>query len=297
VAGLKVGVVTRDEDMRLHVARAFDHAPAAWSVTLHDSVPGDVDVVVFGPDVEANGGIVFDPFRPGDVVGAIAAEVESRGSAPTVVTSAGGGTGVTTLALHLATASAQGANTCLVEAEALSGAALRLGFEQGFYKTWAGLEANESPIDAALPVSGGFRILLAPQAWAGEELRTALRAARAAFDAVIVDVPFSCPWPLVPGEPFTGIVVMTPTVPSAHRTRAFLEVHCDGSWTVVANRVGAGGETTRVELQGILERKIALELPCTPGLRDAEDEGRLLRPGVSRYARNVARLARALRSS
>lgn len=297
VAGLKVGVVTRDQGMRLEVARAFDHAPASWSVTLHDSVPSDVDVLVFGPDVEPEGGIAFDPLEPAGVVGAIAAHIENERPAPIVVTSASGGTGVTTLALHLAAAAARSSTTCFVEVEALSGAALRLAYEQGFIRTWADIEGDDSLLHTALPVSGGFRALLAPQTWSSEGFRAALTRARASFETTIVDAPFSCPWPLVPEGGFTGAIVMSPTAPSAHRTRSFLDVHSESSWAVVSNRLGSGGEMTRTQLERILERKITLELPCTPALRDAEDEGRLLWPSWSRYVRSIVRLARALQSA
>lgn len=295
MAGLNVGVVTRDRDMRLEVARAFDHAPASWAVTLHDSVPTDVDVLVFGPDVEAHGGIAFDPLEPAGVVRAITAHLEKERSAPIVVTSASGGTGVTTLALHLAAATSQWCSTCFIEVEALSGAALRLDLEEGFFRTWADLEGDDS-LQSALPVSAGFRALLAPQTWGSKEFRAAVARAQASFEATILDAPFSCPWPLLPEGPFMGVVVMSPTVPSAHRTRAFLDGHCETTWAIVGNRLGSGGEMTRMELERILERKIALQLPCTPALRDAEDEGRLAWPAWSRYARSVVRLARALRS-
>lgn len=67
-------------------------------------------------------------------------------------------------------------------------------------------------------------------------------------------------------------------------------------WAVVCNRLGPGGEMTRTELERIVEHRIGLELPCTPALRDAEDEGKLLGLRVSRYSRRVVQLARALRS-
>ena len=296
VAGLRVAVVTRDQAMRLEAARAFDDAPPSWVVTLHDSVPGDADVVVFGPDLGRAPGIVFDPLDPGGVVRAIKARVESdRSGSSVVVTSASGGTGVTTLALHLAAAAAQSSNTCVLEAEALSGAALRLGLEEGSYRTWAEVDGDGSILEGAVPMPGGFRALLAPPTWKRDLFGDVAAAAQRVFDTLIVDAPFCCPWPLFPEDAFTGVVVMSPTVPSAHRTRSLLDGHPDTSWAIVSNRLGPGGETTRTELEGTLERRIAVELPCTPALRDAEDEGRLLSTGWTRYWRAVVRLSKALR--
>ncbi len=296
MTGLKVAVVTHDEAMKLEVARAFDSAPASWAITLHDSPPGDADVLVFGPDVQAGGGIVFDPLQPSAVVQSVAAQAERSRSTAIVVTSASGGTGVTTLALHLAAATAEWSKTCFVDADVLSGAALRLHLEESSHRTWADLEGDEDVLKTALPLPHGFRALFAPQSWAGDPFGHAVTRAQARFETVVIDAPFSCPWPLVPEGAATGVLVMSPTLPSAHRTRAFLDEHCSTMWAVVCNRLGPGGEMTRTELERIVEHRIGLELPCTPALRDAEDEGKLLGLRVSRYSRRVVQLARALRS-
>jgi hypothetical protein len=68
-------------------------------------------------------------------------------------------------------------------------------------------------------------------------------------------------------------------------------------WAVVTNKLGPGGETTRAELQELLGgRPIAIELPCCPALRDAEDDARLLASDRHRWRRAVKRLAAALAS-
>jgi hypothetical protein len=68
------------------------------------------------------------------------------------------------------------------------------------------------------------------------------------------------------------------------------------NWLLVSNRCGPGGETTRAELQAIIGRRVALELPCAPSLRDAEDDGRLLTSRLSPWVRRVDRLAGTLAS-
>jgi hypothetical protein len=85
-------------------------------------------------------------------------------------------------------------------------------------------------------------------------------------------------------------VVMPPTSPGAARTRALLERIPPRPHAVVVNRQGPGGEATRALLQVALGSTIALELPCSPALRDAEDDGALL-ARHARWTRRVERLA------
>lgn len=53
---------------------------------------------------------------------------------------------------------------------------------------------------------------------------------------------------------------------------------------------------TRSALERILERSVALELPCAAALRDAEDDARLVTTGFSRWLRAIDRLCKALES-
>ncbi|HYO61400.1 MAG TPA: hypothetical protein VEU29_05840, partial [Actinomycetota bacterium] len=65
---LDVAIVTRDPQARDAAARSFAAAPPQWSIRLCDEVPGDADVVVAGPGVDAPGAIPFDPSRPQDAL-------------------------------------------------------------------------------------------------------------------------------------------------------------------------------------------------------------------------------------
>ena len=98
-------------------------------------------------------------------------------------------------------------------------------------------------------------------------------------------------------DPFGGtvaILVMTPSIVSAHRARDLLASAPDASWAVVVNRLGPGSEATTRMLEQVLGRRITLELPCTPALRDREDEGRLLMNKWSRWLSRIDRLAQAV---
>jgi hypothetical protein len=66
------------------------------------------------------------------------------------------------------------------------------------------------------------------------------------------------------------------------------------SAVVVTNRLGPGGETTRPQIESVIGRKVGLELPCWPGLRDAEGERRIGSLRWSRWGLALGRLARAL---
>ena len=63
---------------------------------------------------------------------------------------------------------------------------------------------------------------------------------------------------------------------------------------LVINRTGWGGELTRAAIARIVQRRIALELPFSPGLRDAEDRCELLTSPLSPWLHKIRRLARAL---
>jgi hypothetical protein len=294
---MKVAVVCCDPALRLAAARAFDGAPATWDVTLCEAPPEDADVVVLGPDVAGgNAGIVFDPARPETMVEQIEATL-GTGDGPRVlvVTSAAGGTGATTIALHLAHALSAAADACYLELT--GGGAARLSMPPGSL-TWGDAGSTQHELRcAALPVAGGFRVLLAPVEPNESEALVILDRAAEAFERLVVDLPAA--ELLTPALPraHAGVIVMAPTQPCARRTQALLEGLPDFPWAIVSNRAGPGGETTRAGLERILGRRIALELPCTPALRDCEDDGRLLTSKWSRFSRGVARLAGALETA
>lgn len=279
VCAVRVAAVSRDLDARLELARAFDAAPTAWRVTLHTEIPGGADVVVLGPDVDGDG-IPFDPDDPDALIPAIEAALAREASNNVVVViGTGGGVGTTTVALHLAMNAARSRSTCCIGGLDLS---LRLDLPAEA-PVWSG---DGTDIDrAAIPVAGGFRAVV------GTDLASAAEAARDLFDAVIVDGGSSDA--SVRGAR-AAILVCPPTVPGARRGSALVAKHPDVTWAVVTNRLGPGGEMTRVALEQILERRITLELPTCAPLRDAEDDGRLLDSVLYRWPRRVAQLWTAL---
>ena len=286
---VRIAVVSNDPDVRLEAASAFDDAPISWSVSLHTSVPDDADIVVLGPDARGDG-IPFDPADPNRAIDEIKSRTSAREGAVIVVTSASGGVGTTSLALHLAAALAPAAAVGFVELA--PGAGLRLGLVPGDHLTRGDLdESSESVARCFLPVAPGFRALFAPED--GGDPGVILKRARKAFDLVVVDAPPRSA-SIAMSETDAAVLVMAPSVPQAYRARAFLGDWPDLDCAVVVNRLGRGGETTRAQLAELVGRPVSLELPCSPALRDAEDDGRLVSLTWSRYGRAVARLADVL---
>jgi len=286
---MRIAVVSTDPDVRLEAASAFDDAPISWSVSLHTSVPDDADIVVLGPDARGDG-IPFDPTDPQQTIDEIKSRTRSDDGAVIAVTSASGGVGSTSLALHLAAALAPAAAVGFIELA--PGAGLRLGLSPGDHLTWADLdESNESIARCFLPVAPGFRALLAPEERGDPGV--SLKRARKSFDLVVVDAPPHNA-SIAMSEADAAVVVMGPSVPQAHRTRTLIGDWPDLECAVVVNRLGRGGETTRAQLADLVGKPVSLELPCCPALRDAEDDGRFVSLTWTRYGRAVARLADAL---
>lgn len=290
MGALEIAVVSRDEDVRLEAARAFDGAPRSWSVRLFEAVPEGADVVVIGPDIEHHGrAIRFEPGRADNLLGAIERYAVTR-SVCVYVISSSGGCGVTTICLHLAASLAAKHATCYVEST-WGGAGARLSLPDD-HRTWVELERPEGSLElAALPVPGGFRALLAPEgARASSEI---VERARRGFDYVIVDARLDQLDPARPEEDALVLMVVPPTRTGARRARATLG---DGNlgWTVITNRTGLGGDLGRVELQNAIGHRVLDHLPYTPRLRGAEDEGDLLSSRWNLWSRKVDRLALAL---
>ena len=295
MTSLRVAVISRDQSVRLAAARAFDGAPASWEVELHEAPPADADVVVYGPDVASNSGIRFDVDHPARVLEEVAAVASRAQSLRVVVTGPAGGVGATSVALHLAQAAAASHPACFVDLDLEWGAAERMGFSEGDFLTWAGAgESAESLRLAALPAPGGFRALLAPTSKPHTDVSTVLEATGDEFARVVVDCPGGRCRADVLRSADAAVLVMSPTVPGARRARAFLDSFPSTRWAIVTNRLGPGGETTRTVIQSILQRRLAMELPCAPALRDAEDAGRLLTSSWSRWKRAVDRLWKTL---
>ena len=283
-----IEIVSTDPEVRMAAARAFASAPADWSVRLSETESGDADVVVHGRDFDGAGGVVFDPDHPQESLGAVAARLRKPVSRAGVVlvVAATGGAGATTLALHLA--AAWGPRACY--ADLAGGGRRRLGMP-GDARTW--LPSDTECTTSALPVAGGFRVLLAP-APCPEPDRFPVKPALASFDQVVVDAGTGRAFERLLGDARAAVLVTTPTRPAAEAARELLEAHPGTRWAVVCNRVGPGGQIMRRGLEALVGRSLALELPSCPALRDAEDEARLLEGTWRRWSRCVARLARAL---
>lgn len=302
MATLNVAVVSRDPVVRLAAARAFDDAPPSWAVHLHDTRPPEADVVVFGTDVEreAKDGIVFDPSDAGRVVDAVKRSMSSARTKTFAVVGAGRGVGVTSLALHLSAAAARTHETCFVDLDLEWGAAARLGMPED-HLSWYGAAGDRDPRLAGLPVTGGFRALLAPTTGSSppgeEDVKATVRGASGSFDRVFVDCADGpCLDAFV--DLVDACVLVVPASPAgARRAVRILNSFETARWAIVLNRLGPGGETTRTELHRLLGRRSAVELPCAPALRDSEDDDELLSTPWSRYVRAVQRLLHALETA
>jgi hypothetical protein len=284
VSAVRVAAVSRDQVARIELARAFDTAPLDWRVSLHTDVPDDADVVVYGPDVPSDGGIVFDPQDPDGLITRIERTLAATARNNLfVVTGTGGGVGVTTVALHLAMNAARDRSTCCIGGQGMS---RRLDLPPEL-PVW-GDDTTEIH-DVATPVAGGFRVVIAPRA------TTVIEAARETFDAVVLDGPALDESTLTSAR--AAVLVLPPTVPGARAAREVTHQLPDVRWALVTNRLGPGGEMTRVALERILERRIAVELPTCAPLRDAEDDGHLLTSSLYRWSRRITQLWSTLERS
>lgn len=290
---IHVAVVSRDPALRIEVARAFDAAPVSWDVKLYEKPPEDADVIVATPEVDCPGALPFDPSRPEDILAAVATTTRVDGRV-IVVTSASGGSGVTSVALHLAALAAHRTTACFVDLDTTWSACDRLGLPPDA-RTWAGADDDARTLQGnALPVAPGLRALIAPRGKGAVDRHRVAPLAAECFERVIVDAPPGGHIGSVLEEAYCGVLVVPPSIPAARRAREFLDAHRDPRWAVVINRLGPGGEVTRSGLQRVIGCRIAVELPCSPSLRDREDEGRLLTASWSRWARGLRRLYQAL---
>ncbi|MBW3594172.1 MAG: hypothetical protein KY391_01230 [Actinobacteria bacterium] len=282
----RIAAVSRDDKIRLQLARAFDTAPASWIVKLHEDVPTDADVVVCGPDRYRDGYVLFDPTDPGKLIADIAARLATTAGRAIFVVGATGGCGASSVALHLAGIS----GGCLIEA---SGDDLRRRLAMPSAKSWGDVLEDE-PIElSALPVAPGFRVLLAPPTATVDHVATVLERSLPVFDHAIVDVPKDGVAALA-ARGAIGVLVLAPTRPSAERARAIIDTHAAIRWAIVTNRLGPGSSLRRKDIEQLLQRKVAVELPCSAGLRDAEDDGSLLTSPLSPWLWQIKRLWRAL---
>lgn len=261
---LRVAIVGSDDPSRLALVKALGTAPAGWSLRLHGTPPPDADVIVCDSGSDVPGALVWDGET--DLVARVA-ELSQPSCRSIVVTSPSGGTGVTSIALHLAAElAARAHSTAFIDADPACGGRARLGLDPGIEMT------------LPVPVAGGFRVVGPAADLSG-------------FDRAVIDARADALGSFDTVD--RAVLVCSPTPSGIRRATALLAEHPGPSWSLVANRLGPGGETTRLQLERALALP-AVELPCCAALRDAEDEGRLLARGWSRWSRGIARLAAQL---
>ena len=283
----RIAVVCSDPRIRLQAARAFDSAPLEWLVALFDEPPEDADVVVRTSRPPGRG-ILLDLEHPDRTIAQITQELQGRAGGMVIeVASTGGGTGATSVALHLAAYLSEERPALYIESHRFCGAAFRLGLDEPGPAWIAGSDVIPT---ATLPVAGGLRVLFAPDTDASIAPET-VDACRGDFRFVVVD---RGPRVSECEALAKRVLVMPPTVPSARRAARILQDNVADGWIVLSNRLGPGSEVTDAVIASVVGRSCSVELPCSPSLRDAEDSGRLLRAHASGWSRRIARLARAL---
>lgn len=267
---------------------AFEDATGI-ELSLHEEPPADARIVLWGSDIPEPGPLVFDPADPRSSLRAVAETAAASDSGRVIaVRSASGGAGCTTIALHLAARSGKERKVCVVELDPRTSARCRLGLDAGS-KTWADAgTTDEDLLLAAVPVPGGFRALVSPgdgTTLPGE----VIRRAAALFDVVVLDagrIP-------VPRECWANLLVVPPTRPACANALGAL-ADTSVRWGIIINRTGSGGSMTRRSVERALGRPVLAELPCTPSLRDAEDEARLLDGPWTRWSRRMGLIVTAV---
>jgi hypothetical protein len=281
----RVALHAVDPSQRLALVRAFETAPATWDVFLWRA-GRQFDVRVTDAP-ESDSDILFEPADPDRAVGAVA-QALARGNRRTiVVTGARRGCGVTTFALHFAAAAALQRDVVLVDLDPSSSLRARLGLPDDA-RHW-----GEQTASAGLPHSAGFHLFLAPPDGAGEP-SLVLGAAGARADHVIVDAPEERWRDAALDACTSAILVVPPSRQGIAHARKVLASRADVHWSCVVNRLGQGGELTARHVARALEQPVSIDLPCSPYLRDREDDHRLLNERWSRYFRRVARVSVAV---
>ena len=286
----RVAIVARDPKLRILAASAFDDAPKQWCVRLFEQPPAGADAIVVCGDVDVEG-ILFDPDRPQLVVDEVERELERTPQRRSLLVAGGtGGAGTTTIALHLAASLSRFGSACYFEIDPNRGALPRLGLGPDV-PSWADAgEGEEGLLRAAVPVEGSFRVLLRPEEAEGGDLTELVDRCRRTFDHTVLDAGCNPP----PAFVNRGILVIPPSIVGARRAASLLGNAPDVAWAVVTNRLGPGSECTVHMLERVMGCKVALELPCAPGMRDLEDESRLFDRPWSRWSRRLHDLASAV---
>jgi hypothetical protein len=257
---LHVAIVGSDDDARLALVKALESAPPTWNLRLYDEPPASAGIVVCDPAMSIPGAIVFDG-SPARLLDAVA---NAKPSAKTfAVTGAGSGVGTTTIALHLA-----------AELSAIGRATALVGDEHVWVRL--GLDPSEVP-ESTIPVASGFRL-----ARSGMDLQTAARVVAEVSDDDVDQT-----------DAAVNLLVFPPSPTGIWRARTILERAAERNWLLVANRLGPGGETTKLQIERMVGGPV-IELPCCAPLRDLEDSCSVLTSGWTRWSRAIKRLARML---
>jgi hypothetical protein len=294
-----IAIVVKDPTLRLAVAKAFDAAPPGWRVHFSETPSADADVVV-AEHAYSGDCIVFDGAHPESLIPEVASRCErslQKAQCGTLAVTGVAGAGVTSIALHLAAVWARRAPTCLVDLDRSWSCAPRLGLGDDVV-TWGPVGSSPDKLRlSAVPLAPGLRALIAPLGQTEVDEAGLFRGAPSAFDRVVFDLPFAAWRPEAKLFFDAVLVVMSPCVPHAHRVvRILAELEAEHV-AVITNRLGRGGETTRAQIEALIGRKVTLEMPTFPGLRDAEGNGRLASLTWSRWGRALVRLARALETA
>jgi hypothetical protein len=293
-----VAILVKDPALRLRVAEAFDEAPQNWTVSFSDVPAPEADVVVV-EDLGAGDGVVFDALQPDRLIPEIQARLRRslKPSAGRAVAVTGvPGAGATSIAMHLALIWGRRSETCYLDLDTSWSSAPRLGLPEEAI-TWAGVKSAEAVRASSLPIAPGLRALVAPVGGTDLEDAKLVRWALKEFQRTVVDLPYARWLPQTADAMDVAVVVMSPCVAHAHRVARMLATISVERIAVVTNRLGRGGETTRAQLESIVGRKIAVELPTFPGLRDVEGRHSLASLTWCRWGRALQRLARAIEAS
>lgn len=271
---VNVAIVSTDVAARLALVRSLEAGPPEWVLGVYESPPPTADVIVCSPETDIAGAVVVDPSAPGDVIARVTDAAAPR---PRVVavTSLDGGSGVTTLGLHVAAAvSSLQVATAFVDLDPNRGAHHRLGI------------APEGSNHRAIPCAGGFRFVADadPTVVVGDETRNAA--------CVVVDIP-GARLDRVSDRVDVGLLLVRPTPAGARRAREMVDAYPALVWCPVVNRLGRGGQTTIAQVARTVGGRV-FELPPCPALRDVEDEDRLLLSRWTRWSRRVGLLAEAI---
>jgi hypothetical protein len=295
VGPVSVAIVVKDPSLRQQVAGAFDLAPRAWGVRFYDAVPPDADVVVV--DDPHGGGVLFDPRCPERLIPEVQARLDrSLRAAPCRAVAVTGlpGTGVSSIAMHLASSWAVRFETCYVDLDRSWSCAHRLGLGDEVV-TWASAGASSEGLRlASVPIERRLRALVAPLTPVKVRIDALVENAGSEWQRLVVDLPLREREESLMDRLDAVIVVLAPCLPHAHRVAHILPEIGMAPVVIVTNRLGRGGETTRAQIESVIGRRVGLELPCYPGLRDAEGKQRLAPLRWSRWGYAMSRLSRAL---